>query len=100
MNGKTKGKETVMEIDYIVSALNNYIETHAYLFEDEYCGDPSDIVSNYGFGYMDEEGDERVIHWVEGGDIETCSLTLDEIRKIVAEGLNDDSIVRIMENCE
>lgn len=85
------------DIDGVVSALNNYIETHAYLFDGEYFGCPSDIVSNYGFGYT--EGDNRILHWIEGGDIEVCSLKLDEVRAMVNDGLTDKTIVRIMEKC-
>jgi hypothetical protein len=84
-------------IDDVVSTLNNYIETHSYLFDGEYFGSPSDIVSNYGFGYV--EGDDRILHWVEGGDIEVCTLKLDEVRTILNDGLTDKTMVRIMEQC-
>ena len=90
-----EGEES--DIDDVVSTLNNYIETHAYLFDGEYFGSPSDIVSNYGFGYM--EGDNRIFHWVEGGDIEVCSLKPDEVRVIINDGLTDKAIVQIMEKC-
>ena len=84
-------------IDDVVSTLNNYIETHAYLFEGEYFGGPSDIVSSYGFGFT--EGSNRILHWVEGGDIEECLLKPDEVRAMINDGLTDRAIVQIMEKC-
>jgi len=87
----------VYDIDGVVSALNNYIETHPYLFDGEYSGSPSDIVSNYGFGYT--EGDNRILHWIAKGDIEVCSLKLDEVRTMINDGLTDKTIVRILEKC-
>lgn len=87
----------VCDIDGVVSALNNYIETHAYLFDGEYFGSPSDIVSNYGFGYT--EGNNRIFHWIEGGGIEVCLLKLDEVRSLINDGLTDKTIIQIMEKC-
>ena len=85
------------DIDDVVSALNNYLETHAYLFEGEYYGESSEIVSNYGFGYT--KGSQRILHWVEGGDMEECSLTIDEIKAMIDKGLTDESLILIMEKC-
>ena len=87
----------INDIDIIVSELNNYLETHAYLFEGEFYGDSSEIVSHYGFGYTD--GDERIFHWIEKGDIEVCSLTKDELRVIIEKGLTNESIIMIMDKC-
>ena len=86
------------DIDGIVSTLNNYLETHAYLFEGEFSGDASDIVSNYGFGYADS--DEYILHWIEGGDLEVCSLTQSEVVALIDEGLTDESLTYIMEKCK
>ncbi len=85
-------------IDDIVSSLNDYLEAHSYLFEGESYGDASSIVSNYGFGYMD--GDERIYHWIEGGDLEVCSLTQKEIVALIDNGLTDDAMTYIMKKCE
>ena len=84
-------------IDFIVSTLNNYLETHAYLFAGEYCGEPSDIVSCYGFGYNNDC--DRVLHWIEDGDGEECAFTLDEIESKICNGLTNESLVEIMEKC-
>ena len=94
---KVRLRETE-DMDGIVSALNNYLEAHAYLFEGEYSGDASDIVSNYGFGYAD--GDVHILHWIEGGDLEVCSLTLSEVVTLIDEGLTDESLTYIMEKCK
>ena len=89
--------QKIENIEEIVSALNNYMEEHAYLFDGEYYGEAADIVSNYGFGYVDD--DDRIYHWVEGGDIEVCSLTQQEIITLIGDGLTDDTLVYIMNQC-
>ena len=55
-------------------------------------------MSDCGFGYI--EGDNRIFRWVEGGDMEVCSLKPDEIRTMVDNGLTDGDIVRILESCD
>lgn len=61
---------TIFRIDDIVSSLNNYLEAHPYLLG---CSNEKlDVVSEYGFGYTDESN--GILRWVEGGDIEECSL--------------------------
>lgn len=97
MENDQRGSHFTCDIDGVVSTLNNYIETHPYLFDGEYFGSPSDIVSNYGFGYT--VGDNRILHWIEGGDIEVCSFKLDEVRTMINDGLTDKTIVQILEKC-
>ena len=87
----------IEDVEGIVSVLNNYLEAHAYLVDGEHCGDASDIVSNYGFGYVDD--DEHIFHWVEGGDLEVCSLTKSEICALIDDGLTDLAFTFIMEKC-
>lgn len=85
-----------IEIDGIVSSLNNYLETHAYIFD--HYGDEANIVANYGFGYTDD--DNHIFHWIEGGDLEVCSLTRSELIALIDEGLTDVTLSYIMEKCE
>lgn len=87
-----------MDLDAIVSELNNYLEAHACLFEGEYYGGASDVVANYGFGYSDDE--QVLLHWIYKGDIERCSIPWCELANMVQTGLTDEKLIKIMNSCE
>ena len=87
-----------MDLEAIVSELNNYLEEHAYLFDGEYYGNPSDIVANYGFGYTD--GEQVLLHWITKGDIESSSIPVRELAKMIKSGLTDEKLIKIMNSCE
>ena len=85
-------------LESVVSALNNYLETHAYLFDGEYCGDETNIVSRYGFGYSAR--DNKVRHIVYKGDLETCMIPLPCLERMVERGLTDADVCYVMSKCE
>lgn len=87
-----------MDLEAIVSELNNYLEEHAYLFDGEYYGNPSDIVANYGFGYID--GEQVLLHWITKGDIESSSIPVRELAKMIKSGLTEEKLIKIMNSCE
>ena len=82
--------------DYIVSSLNNYLEAHPYLVGSS--NEKLDVVSEYGFGYTDESND--ILRWVEGSDIEECSLSKEELNHLIEKGLSDESFKYILDCCE
>jgi hypothetical protein len=82
--------------DYIVSSLNNYLEAHQYIVG---CSNEKlNVVAEYGFGYTDESNE--IFRWVEGGDIEECSLSKEELNHLIEEGLSDKSFKYILDCCE
>lgn len=87
-----------MDLEAIVSELNNYLEEHAYLFDGEYYGEPSDIVANYGFGYVD--GEQVLLHWITKGYIESSSIPVCELAKMIKFGLKEEKFIKIMNSCE
>ena len=84
-------------LERIVSALNNYLEMHAYLFDGEYCGDATNVVSRYGFGYS--ERGNHVQHLVYKGELETCMIPLSMLRSMVERGLTDADMRYVMSRC-
>lgn len=84
-------------LESIVSALNNYLETHAYLFDGEYYGDAANIVSRYGFGYFVRGN--KVQHLVYKGDLETCMIPLMKLKDMVERGLTDADMCYVMSRC-
>lgn len=87
-----------LSLDYIVSTLNNYLATHAYLFEGEYAGDASNIVDRYGFGYL--VGSPRIRHWVYKGDVENCLVPIKRLNVMISRGLTDQDMCYVMAQCE
>ena len=85
-------------LENIVSELNNYLETHAYLFDGEYCGEATDIVRRYGFGYSARGN--KVQHLVYKGDLETCMIPPVKLKIMVERGLTDADMRYVMSRCE
>lgn len=80
-------------VEELVSRLNNWMEKHSSLFENEFV---EDVVGEAGFGFSDDEPEK--LQYVCGDDLCVSKYSITQALKIIdSEGINENVINKLKE---